>query len=158
VAEAERNRYEPPKADVGIEVVEPLPTLPRPVNAAIVLILLVVLYEITDALIFWQSYEFPRAIATYLSFLAIRLAVMTACLIGIARAHNWARLVFLLPAALAVNSAGFTFYRIVEFSGGMALLRHPWTTLLITLPPAAMLTAIYLLFVPGRGWFATRAV
>lgn len=151
------NPYTPPAAAVG-----DLPEIearkrPAAVIVAVALIGAYVLYGMYGYARFWQVYLTANTMD--LIFLGIQVAkwlVMFVICFFLWRGRNWARFLLVAVTGLTVLSV---FVQIVAITDAPAGVRHiidPLGVVMMLLPLLVYLLATFLVFVPGRAWFARR--
>jgi hypothetical protein len=150
------NPYLPPKAVVADPVAETPTTRPMSVNIALILIGVRLLWTST-----WLVQRLRRTsdipIDSAILIAALAAAITVPLAVAVARGRNWARIVFLVLAAVAVLSAAFAFSSMSGLAPEGFTTQVSWTALSTTLIPTILLIAIVvLLFGPGRAWFRPR--
>ena len=98
--------------------------------------------QISPSLIFW-----PLARWTVLIFAGLMIW----------RGHRWARLLYFAVAVLMfVSKLSQLWWKVLNYAGAQAFIHDPVAMLAFFLEPGLALLAAYLLFFPGRAWFARR--
>jgi hypothetical protein len=152
------NPYSPPKADPGSGPAGERPTArPRALDMAVTLIALQALLVASDALGSWSQVE--NGVMTGFMFLeiCIRAIVLVWICFAIFRGRNWARIVLVILTLLGLFSLGVALMAWHRMGMNYSYLENgPRWLFMLVLPSALYLAACYLVFFPGRGWFAKR--
>lgn len=151
------NPYTPPAAAVG-DVPE-IETRKRPaaVVIAIALIAAYVLFGMFGYVRFWRAYLTANAMdLIMLGIQVTKWLVMFGLCFFLWRGRNWARFLLAAVTGLSVLSV---FVQVVAITGVPAGARQnidPMVYVMMLVPLLVYLLATFLVFVPGRAWFARR--
>jgi hypothetical protein len=149
------NPYLPPKAAVADPLVAAPKTRPMAINIALILIGVRLLYTSIWLVMTLRSTDLPNASAILIA--VVSAGVSIALGFAVARGRNWARVVFLVLAAIALLSLLFALAS--RFGRGLAgvsteLSLSALATMLV--PLALLIAIVVLLYGPGREWFRPR--
>jgi hypothetical protein len=150
------NPYTPPNAPVRDIESAPLGPRPRVVNVALALLAIEFLVTLPGLLTIWR--QFSRAEMSGLSFiLLIALkAIFVWIWIAIARGRRWARIALLILTVLGLFNVMTAFSAMLNLPEGIKLTYDLVQVAYLIVPVVLNCVVVYLLFFPGRQWFANR--
>jgi hypothetical protein len=149
------NPYTPPAAAVGDQPQIEAGKRPAAVLIAVMLICAYVLFGVFGYLRFWQAYLTAAAMdLIMLGFQVAKWLVMFALCFFLWRGRNWARFLLLAVTGLSVLSVFVQIVAIADLPAGARHTIDPMGIVMMLVPPLVYLLATFLVFVPGRAWFA----
>ena len=148
------NPYRPPKADLGNEEMRDPMVRPRSVDIAVVLIGINVLLTLLRLPALVRAMNEGAVSGVFFLGQIIGLGLWIWIGFAIFRGRNWARILMLILTVLGMIAVGLSL-RSTRLFDRLAYVEPEWF-LMAALPWALNLAAIYLVFVPGRAWFAKR--
>ena len=148
------NPYSPPKTEVGSGELAAQAPRPRAVDIALVLVGLNVMLSLVGMLRSWEYVRNGAMSGLDMFWLLLRLGLLVWICFAIVRGRNWARILLAVLTVLGLFSLGVALIALLKYD--MRILPSLDSTVLMTLPSLLSIAAIYLLFVPGRSWFAKR--
>lgn len=154
---SDRNPYTPPAATVGDVDVAELRKRPVSVIVAIVLIGVHILMGASGFVRVLHLYVTGGA--TNLIVLGVQVAKWLILLLicyQFWRGRNWARILMLFMTAFALLSLVVRFWTLSRFPSAVKYQFDARDIANMLLPTVTYLTAAFLVFVPGRAWFARR--
>jgi len=151
----EHNPYTPPKADLGDESGLGPQIRPRSVEVAVVLLGITILLAVVRLVSSIGVVNMGAVSPLYVLGQTIGVALWIWLCFAILRGRNWARILALVLTVIGMLSLGLMIWSTsrlfgARFFSGMEDLGMTFLPTLLTT------TAMYLLFVPGRAWFAPR--
>lgn len=151
------NPYTPPAADVGDAPEIDPGQRPVAVVIAVALVAVYAIFAIFSFLRVWYLLE--SAIDTNLILLGLQVAkgllLFLVCLY-LWRGRNWARILLLALTAFSLLSVMIQFAVINDLPAGVRTMVDPMGVVITLLPLLVYVLATYLVFFPGRAWFARR--
>lgn len=154
----EHNPFEPPKAEVGTGFEEPPP--PRRTLSVWFALFLVGLYILQQLFIIKMLSRFyvaggPNDLSMFL--FGGRTLLWVAAFFAIMFGRNWGRVLLVLLTLYVAFSAFPRAWRLISNASGMPDPDARLTGFVSLLPCLVCAVAIYLLYGPGRHWFARHA-
>jgi len=149
------NPYLPPKSEVGIGPVEPQQARPPSVFVALILVGIVLVIGLGGIVNSRRLLEFGASGVAAFVFKLAGLALNAWVWVSIARGRNWARILLAVLAGLRALNLVVGFWTMTQALGTKLLVDRIQVAWML-LPIVLQLTAVWLLFGPGRGWFARR--
>lgn len=141
------NPYSAPRSAVTDSPPPPMGR-PRIVGIAVALLWTEVALGLLDSLLDWKQVTTGEAAPVVLIVDVVFVGLSVLINIMIWRGRNWARIVALVLTMLGVVSLAPVI--------GAEFARAPFVTVLVMIELLLDAIALYLVFVPGRQWFARR--
>jgi surface polysaccharide O-acyltransferase-like enzyme len=153
----DHNPYTAPQAVVA-DGETPLEKRPLPVTIAVVLLALIIVLLIKGGIAEFQYVARGDSLAILFVWRIVKLCVAILLCVQIARGRNWARYLQLaVSSLLLVFYLASTWYYFFLSPMAPRLTLAPAMIAIGLLPSVLGFSALYLLFVPGRGWFRRGA-
>jgi hypothetical protein len=153
----DHNPYSAPRSaltDVG----EPRGKRPPVVGIAVMLLATAIAFSVRDGVLDFRGVETGEISGLMMVWRVLRIALAVLLCLQIARGRNWARHGELVFVALGAARFAFEFWNFNNLPEGVHLMLDPVQVAIRVIPLVLELSALYLLFVPGRHWFKRRAV
>ncbi len=152
----ERNPYSPPSATVQDVQLSERPPRPKSVVIAVVLIAIGLAYSLTSIPSLLSYVQVGEISVLSLVWSFVKWAAVALLCWQLWRGRNWARIALVLLAALSLWSLYLSLWELMHQSGGTKLMVDWLTAFIMLLTPLVYLVSVYLVYVPGRAWFARR--
>ena len=131
---------------------------PRAVDIALVLIAILVLLTAFDALVSWGKVQNGEMSGLMFLEMCVRFGLLVWIGFAIFRGRNWARILLLILTLLALFSLGVGLMAMQRMGMHLAYMDNaPRWLFMLVLPSLLYIAASYLVFIPGRSWFAKRS-
>jgi lysylphosphatidylglycerol synthetase-like protein (DUF2156 family) len=154
---AEQNPYSPPQANVAdLERAAPRGKRPLVINSALVVLGLLALLSLKPLLTVVPGINSGEASPMSLAWPIARLLIFIVLGVAIGRGSNWARIVFAVVTAFALMDLLYFLALPYTLPASTVYQRDYFFIAKRALPTVLNLIAVYLLFFPGRSWFAHR--
>ncbi|HET9864021.1 MAG TPA: hypothetical protein VFP37_11300 [Steroidobacteraceae bacterium] len=149
----EHNPYLPPSAAVE-DVYKPgLGKRPASVIVAVVLLALGLLYSASATLRMLDYYRTGMVGPIFFIWTLARWAFVTLVCVQLWRGRNWARVLLVFVTALSLLTIAAQVWSYMRLPAGVNLPLGVVGLISMLLTPLINLTAVFLVYVPGRAWF-----
>lgn len=153
---SERNPYSPPTVTVQDVQLSERPPRPKSVVIAVVLIAICLAYTLTSIPSLLSYVQVGEISVVTLVWSFVRWAAGALVCRQIWRGRNWARIALVLLAALSLSSLYLALWELMHQTEGTKRMVDWLTAFIMLSTPLVYLVSVYLVYVPGRGWFARR--
>jgi len=152
----DHNPYSAPRSAVA-DAGEPRGKRPLVVGIAVVLLATAIAFSVRDGVLDFRGVETGEISGLMMAWRILRIALAVLLCLQIARGRNWARHAELVFVALGIARLSFEFWRFNNLPEGVHFMLDKPAFAMSAAPLVLELSALYLLFVPGRHWFKRRA-
>jgi hypothetical protein len=151
------NPYLPPAATVEDVNKAAIGRRPVTVGIAVLLLTLGLLYSASGFIRLLAYFQTGVVSAVFLVWSLARLAIVTLVCVQLWRGRNWARVLLGILTALSLLTLVAQLWSFTHLPASVDLPRDTAALAPMLIAPLINLTAVFLVYVPGRAWFRRGA-